>query len=58
MSDFSSDKILESYRMLNEISWRDADVCPMCGMCYSEVGDDCAIEACPSINEIKEDDED
>lgn len=51
MNDFSSDKILSEYAKLNNISWRDQDVCPVCGMFYSEVGDDCAIEACPSLNE-------
>ena len=56
MNDFSSDKILETYARLNELSWRDNDVCPTCGMMYSEVGGDCVIETCPNVK--SEDNED
>lgn len=56
MNDFSSDKILSEYVRLNELSWRDADVCEVCGMMFSEVGETCGIPKCP-IENINDDDE-
>lgn len=50
MNDFSSDKILSEYARLNELSWRDADVCEVCGMMFTEVGETCAIPKCPIEN--------
>lgn len=59
MNDFSSDYILDQYAKLNEISWRDNDVCEVCGMRFDEVGDDCIIPKCPieiNDNSYEEDD--
>ena len=49
MNDFPSDKILENYKALNEITWRgeDSDVCRKCGMRYEEVNGHCNQPACP-----------
>lgn len=52
MNDFSSDKILDAYRQLNEISWRDEDVCSVCGMRFDEIGNDCLIPKCPTLEEM------
>jgi hypothetical protein len=49
---FTSDYILEQYRILNEIDWSDKDVCPRCSMMFDEISY-CSDKLCP-LNDQKD----